>query len=368
MQRGDSAELICSGCRGDLGLGEEYLQCMVKTCNKLYHLLCTSKKLTTKEKDSWVCPECCIRQKRIGSNCETPVGTPVTTKNISVRNKSAPSVSPSPQPEFSSQVASIMLEMQGIRNQMSILTEQLSNAVSVVTQYQAALADCSMKIGIASERLVRLEQSSTCHCQADKPREPNSGNAIPLSDARSEGKPKPINRKISSMSNLTVEPTNVVAPCVAEQSFALPTRNAESTDTTHVDHNESGQGTWQKVLGRKKRFSSVRGTAGPHVTSLKAIECRKFIHLWNMISGADDVREYLHTLYPGKTFTIEELKPKGDYKSFKIGVPKELYEECLTAEMWPENARVRVWFFRRSESSGKPPTRAEQQAKNIVVN
>lgn len=88
MQRGDSAELICRGCTQDLGVGEEYLQCMVKPCGKLYHLLCTNKNsIPLEHRDTWVCPECCIAFKKSGRNCDTPVGTPLSVKNITLRSR-----------------------------------------------------------------------------------------------------------------------------------------------------------------------------------------------------------------------------------------------------------------------------------------
>lgn len=61
-----------------------------------------------------------------------------------------------------------------------------------------------------------------------------------------------------------------------------------------------------------------------------------------MALGADEIREYLQQLCPGKNSTVEELKSKGDYKSNKIGVPQELYEKCLSVAVWPENERMKV--------------------------
>ncbi|KAH9631973.1 hypothetical protein HF086_000310 [Spodoptera exigua] len=64
-----------------------------------------------------------------------------------------------------------------------------------------------------------------------------------------------------------------------------------------------------------------------------------------MVSGTDEVQAYLQNLFPDGGCTVEELKAKGDYRSFKIGVPPELYENCVSPNIWPTNARVKEWFF-----------------------
>lgn len=52
---------------------------------------------------------------------------------------------------------------------MTMLPEQLADAVSAVTKYYAALVDCSKKIEIVIERLVHLELSSVKHIVALNP-------------------------------------------------------------------------------------------------------------------------------------------------------------------------------------------------------
>ncbi|KAI8434147.1 hypothetical protein MSG28_012272 [Choristoneura fumiferana] len=128
-------------------------------------------------------------------------------------------------------------------------------------------------------------------------------------------------------------------------------------DEDHVDPSDDEEhrntsGGWQEVRYRKNRFSSVRGTAGPEATPLRAVEYRKYIHLWNMVSDADEIRAYLRSLSPESLCTVEELRPKGEYKSYKIGVPAVQYERCLSADVWPANARIRPWLFRKPHPKG----------------
>ncbi|XP_073946571.1 uncharacterized protein [Choristoneura fumiferana] len=297
MERADSGDLVCYACSLDLGVGEEYLQCMIEKCRKLYHHLCTNKKLTPKERETWVCPECCNELRKGGRNYETPVGTPVTTKNISTRNKSETPVLHGQSPGV---VPALALELQLTRDQMIMLNERLADAVSTIVQCQAALAECAKKFESVNYRLLQLEQEKEC-------------NASP--------------------------PLSIHESPACRDSGASVSKDDGKTDASNGDSLDENEEGWQEVNSRKKRVASVRGTAGPEKTTLKAVEYRRSIHLWNMVSGGDDILAYLQSLKPGKTFTVDELKPKGLYKSFKIGVPAEMFDECLTAEIWPENAR-----------------------------
>lgn len=357
--------MVCSGCTRELDVGDEYLQCMAKTCCKLYHVLCINKTPTFEDRNTWVCPECCNTFKKGGRNYDIPVGTPVTTNNITIRKKKEKSEVSIPPPESSGE--SLVLEMQLIRNQMAVLAEQLAEAVSIVAKYQAAFADCSKKFENVSERLVQLELPSPCLCRCADPGPEESGRLTASNEQIAERKHRtldsvktaPITDKpVVDMDDVT--PSRMTYAAVSSQS-----RNGNNTlqeDRITLANERAATGEWQEVRSRKKRFSSVRCTAGPQVTSLRAVEYRKYIHLWNMASGVDEIRAYLQLLCPEKNCTVEELKPKGEYKSYKIGVPQELYEKCLSAEVWPENARVKAWLFRKPQNKDNTSVRSERKA------
>lgn len=73
-----------------------------------------------------------------------------------------------------------------------------------------------------------------------------------------------------------------------------------------------------------------------------------------MVSGLEDVRLYLKELCPTVTFTVDELNSKGDYKSYKIGVPDTHYETCFAADVWPDNARIKAWIPFRVQKNSIP--------------
>lgn len=362
MQGVYNAELVCSGCIKELDVGDEYLQCMSETCGKLYHVLCINKMPTFEDRNTWVCPECCNAFKRGGRNCDIPVGTPVTTKNITIRNRSEATFLP---PESTGET--LVLEMELIRNQMTLLTEQLADAVSTVAKYHVAFTDCSRKLEIVSERLVQLELSSPCLCRCADSGPLESGKLTVLNEKTEEGKHRTLNLvKTAPTTNSPI--VNVDNESLRKSTYAaVSLESSNGTETTQdvaftLANERAATGEWQEVRNRKKRFSSVRCTAGPQVTTLRAVEYRRYIHLWNMVSGVDEIRSYLQLLCPEKTCTVEELKPKGEYKSYKIGVPQELYEKCLSAEVWPENARVKAWLFRKPQNKDNTPVRSERKA------
>lgn len=353
MLRADSAELFCHACTGELEVGEEYLQCMVKTCGKLYHRLCTGQKLTLREKDTWVCPECCIGYKKGGRNCDTPVGTPVTVKNISSRNTGGGSPPASPL-RPAEEPSRLELEMQRMREQMSLLSQQLAGAVSVIAQYHSALSDYAVKFELLHDRFEKLEQTLSCPklSTVTVASGPNGDETGRKPETRRKRNPK-----AQKLHSEKAEPLAIDVIEAVPQKLQLPPPSVDS-ETGRVDssdYEESDKATageWREVRG-KKRYSSVRCTAGPETTPLRAVEYRKYIHLWNMISGADEILAFLQSQSPNSSFTVDELKSKGEYKSFKIGVPAALLERCLSADLWPENARIRPWLFRKPAAKGR---------------
>lgn len=358
--------IACAACQMDLSVGEEFLQCMVETCGKLYHYECNNKTLSADEKAIWACPECTCGLRKGGRNCDTMVGTPLNVKNVTLRKPSSGPTSTQRRQRLSeadiSMPTSATLEIQLLREQITYLTEQLADAVITIGRYHTALTICTGKVEAISERLMVLEHSVESRGQSatttmtlapddevvklDKPRKPRK---------RSHNR---INKKKQLVTKAVTKPDiQVFVPPIETTTITTPnTHNSEvieqsSSRTENIyteDLDDFTSGKWEEFRSRKqRRLTSIRCTAGPNITSLRAVEERKYIHLWNMVSGADEVREYLQILCPGGTCTVEALKSRGDYKSYKLGVPAAYFEKCISADVWPENARVKMWFFPR---------------------
>ncbi|KAJ8707186.1 hypothetical protein PYW08_011320 [Mythimna loreyi] len=109
------------------------------------------------------------------------------------------------------------------------------------------------------------------------------------------------------------------------------------------------------------KHKSLSGKAGANVTTLKAAEVRKYIHVWNMESNVEDVRHYLRQLCPAANCTVDELRPKGHYKSYKIGIPLPHFDTIFSVDVWPLNAQIKLWFpfIRRYKSNKKEPRQTQ---------
>ncbi|XP_047984428.1 uncharacterized protein LOC125224952 [Leguminivora glycinivorella] len=234
MSRADSGELICQACQDEFKVGEEYLQCRVEMCRKLYHHGCSGKTIMLEERDNWVCPECCIKYKQVGRNCETPVGTPTTMKNVMVRNRSDVSFSTQSSGADGTQM---MNELQQLRVQIGQLKGELANAVSTITRYQAVIEDCAAKFEATNERLMNLELASGCPCHHNTASTPVQVSEVEeIREASSEaGEGTPV--------ELAVPGVKVTLA-----------NNNEATRELTADRDEEPLGDWE--VQRKKRRSA----------------------------------------------------------------------------------------------------------------
>lgn len=389
--------MICAACNTELLPGDAYLECTVDTCMKVYHYLCNNRELALDERAAWVCPECCCAVKRGGCNDDIPIPalTPISQKFVSVRNKSN-----TPAPQSSQQLPNNMgMEMQLLREQINFLSEQLMEALATIGKYQSALTVCTKQIEICNEKLEtfeKLNDASHGICghvaapcmQCMQPMQSTQseafGDEIKITEVqtikikpkqKTKSKPQQAPSKPREVSEVSAAkpviiradnnnekqvfvPPVVVTPASSKENIvgAVLGQKGVAPLSQTFNTNSADEG-WTEVRKNKpKRISAIRGTAGPDVTMLKAVAFRKYIHLWNMISCGDDIQAYLQKLFPDVTCTVEELKSRGDYKSFKVGIPPECYERCMSPETWPTNARVKDWFFRRQPNTRQTAT------------
>lgn len=286
----------------------------------------------------------------------------------------------SPKPACSSMSNDMAQEILFIREQIMILNERLNNLVSSVEVAHIKQDLCNDKLMEIDERLQDHGHTITncmlCSCTCHKNPETNDiaqpisvESDVPTKSEKSKAHQKrkvkkpntpPVAKKPELI--LPLPPAPILTPA------DLPKTKPVTADNNHndipynaekfgpesccadelLDPNEietSNSNEWTEVrYKRRNNQLSLRCTAGPEVTFLKAIEPRKSIHLWNMESEAADVLRYLQNLWPGKNCSVEELKARGDYKSYKITVPEEIYEKCISSEIWPINARVKTWM------------------------
>lgn len=253
---------------------------------------------------------------------------------------------------------------------------QLENVIASINLCHDKMDECSSKIDMLDERLQAIEATTgtnqclpRCHCeysneQNDIPkkskirRKRRGSKATPEATVVSTSPPELNDNDTPSLqSNVVPSPLPDAPIPQLENKNSSDAEVGNSSEQSDGDSAEDGTTEWVEVR-YKHRSASRLCTAGPDVTSLKAVEPRKFIHLWNMMSGVDDIRNYLQKLCGTENCTVDELKPRGNYKSYKIGVPEEFYKTCISIDTWPINARVKAWTsFRGPSNNQRNPTR-----------
>lgn len=82
----------------------------------------------------------------------------------------------------------------------------------------------------------------------------------------------------------------------------------------------------------------------------------EFISLILDKSTAEQVKDHLQSICNSDNCNGDKLRARGNYTSFKLGVPYQM-AECVLNEMnWATNIYVKLWkrFFRsRTEAKGK---------------
>ncbi|KAF9809275.1 hypothetical protein SFRURICE_015738 [Spodoptera frugiperda] len=375
---------------------EEYLTCSLDICHKRYHLSCiTDKNLNCYE--SWICPECRCAAKKGGDNSFTPVGTTFEdcSQNITFRNKLSCN---STEKQYDCKCW-LSVEFRAWRQEMGTLKDQLNNAVSLIAKYEASLDKYYTQVNDLNNRLQQYElqkvnNNSPISQYRDKLAKSSSVSNTPLSITTSSGEMQN-NENLSTSIIISNPARDLCKERKKELVSSHPVSNyrREAHDSKLEKKNDVNQHKnqatvygeteiqsssitnpveeqWIEVKRKRRRHSNfLCGTAGPGVTHLKAVDARKWFHLWNMESSADDIRKYLIHLLPDVSCTVEELIPKGNYKSFKIGVPLEHYETIYTSNAWPLNARIKPWFTLKSRirgNSNNVPQRQSFQSSELA--
>ncbi|KAJ8735113.1 hypothetical protein PYW08_014363 [Mythimna loreyi] len=116
---------------------------------------------------------------------------------------------------------------------------------------------------------------------------------------------------------------------------------------------------WTEVRNRRSQRSLsnvLRGTAAPGTTNLEASERWRYLHLFYVKQGTSDsqVRDHLTRICGADVCTVEVLKSRGKYASFKLGVPSKLADQVVAPGNWAEDICVKPWrrnFRARAEET-----------------
>ncbi|KAJ8710117.1 hypothetical protein PYW07_009483 [Mythimna separata] len=409
--------LNCAACRSIIVDGEEYLSCTLDKCKLKYHLQCSGEVIVTEGHPiSWVCAECTCSPK--GDNSVITL-TQESDPNVTLRKKAPMIQDALNQVEFQE----LSFEMSKLRLEMESLKEQFGKAVCVISNYECKLTEFASQIVLLNTQLKQCTTMLPAHQNVINQQQPlyittqqqldmvttlqesepitQAGAATPaqtphrakkhkkvkakstVNKAPGDTSPKqpnaiqvnPTDHKVSTIQTLELLRANNQTSPAKDSTSSVDDHASPCVDHVALDNdivttdggvflavNHDDDQNWTKVTGKKfKKPMSLCGVAGPNITNLKAVEPRKYLHLWNMESSADEIRDYLRTLCPTGACTVEELRARGNYKSYKIGIPIIYFEKCYSVDVWPMNARVNTWIARNGNHKAPDSARLSEQ-------
>lgn len=389
----------CAGCRGEVSEDGPYMKCA--KCKQIFDIICAN--LTTdifinmslESKKSWICAECRCRQPK-RDNSHTPVRpypmqnvniTPITscldvsmqtTDNVTVRTK--PRYAQTSIENSGESITGDNLKdsvVRELKNLQINFEAQLMSKINklIIEQFLLFKTEFMERVNLITNKVLQLEEhyksniSKACEPAPTSKNLTSSGTQmtdekLPTSQYKppkgKPGKPKPQpNTKSlgihSDQSASTVPSTNKVpsvVPSVAPAISVQKLMRAESTASISVNNSQDceriDKDNWREVTRKRARPSLpgvLRGTAAPGSTMLHAAERRRYLHLYYVREGTtvEQVREYLKALCGSDECTVEALKSRGLYASFKLGVPLKQAENIMSPGNWAEDICIKPW-------------------------
>lgn len=237
---------------------------------------------------------------------------------------------------------------------------ELTNTVTVLQNKVSSLETLIIKQNSLIKNL--LDGSAMQNIEADE----GSSKQRPVRESR-----------LRALSALSAPKRKVQA--ARNTSPAPPAMNNEASDvtktpTTSVSHNSNPashqrvntelsnrtepNAEWITVRSKRVRRASnnvARGTAAPGTTELEAAERKCYLHLYYLKSGTsvEQVTKHLLNICPRDNCLVEQLKPRGDYASFKLTVPFKHMNIYMSPEHWAEDVHIKPWRsgFRKENTS-----------------
>ncbi|CAH1637878.1 unnamed protein product [Spodoptera littoralis] len=309
--------------------------------------MCTGiRNLMNVDIDTWICPECRCAIKKGGDNSFTPVGVK-QDPNVTLRKN----VSTNSTSNYVDNIA-LISEIHDLRSEMSTLKELLTKALTLIGGHEDKLERYALQVKQLNNKLEKYEKQDIQTTPLRAVHEPRANS---LSNTDVAIKPTAVKQQPKQQVIGNSQSYHQASRHLHTDHIIPPTQELDQSVIAVVrqEHNTQNDGEWIEVKKRnyRQRQKPLHGTADPLSINLKAMEIRKHFHLWNMASDIDEVRQYLSQLYPTAGCSVEELSARGDYKSYKIGVPAEFYDRIYSADIWPLNARIKPWINYRKSTS-----------------
>lgn len=346
-------------------------------CKLTYELLCANytedayDALSPEIKLSWVCVECRSKIPK-GDNSNTPVRQycmqDIITRDChDISNSSPDNVtvrtgrrygqssdndgmnSPLQTPQLS-----IVKELREVQVEFE---ERLTLKISKLffEHFHSLKIDLLERVNCLSNRVDELQRTINGYATAskvtkkDKPSKNTTVAAKPkINDIDRQTLPARRENRKQQRQNVST-PTSTSTP-TAKSDYASAVKSADPVSN-------NGIGEWTEVRRRKPSLSArvslpgvLRGSAAPGATLLSAAEKRTYLHLYYVKVGTtvEQVNAHLKEICGGDVCTVEALKARGNYASFKLAVPPGLTDHILSPENWAVDICVKPWrqYFR----------------------
>jgi hypothetical protein len=334
----------CAGCRSAVQ-GSQYLQCSL--CSDRYDLICANvsekrflNTMTRDHKSLWKCQACKSKAPK-GDNTNTPVrATKDSPDNVTLRQRKPTSsihLSESVRDECDlfptlDQIRAVIREELHLfmsEHMHDLFSEPIAKAVSTVF---------SKSFDILSDRIATMGKKME-----------NIATVDPLTDAAALRRTLPLDQNLV----ISGQEESVTLPVLSPRTAAGTRRDwSDIVGGPRRSNNTSGglQNHDVTEVKRPRRVRSppqniLRGTAAPGNSEIQASERQSNYHLFYVKSGttAEQVKKYLVRIAGREDCSVENLRARGPYASFKLCVPSVSTEHILAPDSWPEGVCIKPW-------------------------
>ncbi|PZC85529.1 hypothetical protein B5X24_HaOG216637 [Helicoverpa armigera] len=361
----------CIACGGEPTAGE-LIKC--NGCKAGYHYTCaniTKAAFTESQvqlRRTFKCDSCSNVTQRVRITDDTPVrGVSAATTKLREMNK---------YPERTASHAESWTSEQIVEKVNSAILAKLSLFESTILQ---EIKDTVATLALENSKLRQELNAANMKCisyeqqikNMELERQISSLQPTVSSVSSCDTCVKVNNIELGSRSAAAAATASTPAAAVPPPAPAPPPETARPAQTTYAavaskaaDSKVNDNG-WVEVRSKWRNNSIKRGGNNNSIGSLKAVERKKFLHVWRLEKNTTetDLKEYVKQVLgveDDSGIYVEKLKPKTerDYSSFKIGITITNFEKLCDPEAWPVNVEYCEWIWFRP--STKPTTSTTQ--------